>query len=207
MPALIDARALWTLLFGAACALGGAYAGYQLRESEQITEKLVSAPESRQTDGSLVLASEPTATPIPPPHDLGGQQETRRVSVTVAPRAVAAAPDQRGDCPPVTVDLSLVRDGAGQTRVIASSPHGVVTGGLDAPITPTVSIRQTLWAAGVGYDLQSEAVGIRVDRDFRHNVAWLPNRVSADAMLGDYNRDGSRSEAAVRVWALWRFGG
>jgi hypothetical protein len=53
----------------------------------------------------------------------------------------------------------------------------------------------------------NEAVGVRVDRDFAHNIRFLPNRISVDAMVGDFDGDGRREDTAVRAWALWRFGG
>ena len=80
-------------------------------------------------------------------------------------------------------------------------------GGVDVPIVERSRFVNHEWAAGVGYDLLNEAVGARVDKDFSHNTWFLPNRVSVDAMLGDFDGDGRRDDTAVRGWALWRFGG
>lgn len=57
-------------------------------------------------------------------------------------------------CPPVTVDLTLVRLKDKTQRVIASSPQGEVVGGLDVPVQDQPIPRVQRWtAAGLaGYD-------------------------------------------------------
>ena len=57
-------------------------------------------------------------------------------------------------CPPVTVDLTLVRAPDKTQRVIASSPNGEVVGGIDVPVQDQPIPRIQRWtAAGLaGYD-------------------------------------------------------
>jgi hypothetical protein len=57
-------------------------------------------------------------------------------------------------CPPVTVDLSLIRLKDKTQRVLASSPNGEVVGGIDVPVQDQPIPRIQRWtAAGLaGYD-------------------------------------------------------
>jgi hypothetical protein len=57
-------------------------------------------------------------------------------------------------CPPVTVDLTLVRMPDKTQRVLASSPNGEVVGGIDVPVQDQPIPRIQRWtAAGLaGYD-------------------------------------------------------
>lgn len=130
------------------------------------------APAQRQADGSLVLArAEGTTTPPDAPHALPkGAKEERRVQVVVQPqRGVIShvqdiAPTMtKGDsmsllrdaphpgtmdscdCPPVIVDLSLVRMPDKTRRVVASSPDGVVLSGVDIPVEPIPEVRMPRW--------------------------------------------------------------
>ena len=75
----------------------------------------------------------------------------RKMSVTVSPKIVVAERNsgQWGNgnvpkmSPPVTVDLSLVREKDGSKRVVASSPDGAIVSGLDIPIeTLTLGSRE-----------------------------------------------------------------
>lgn len=122
-----------------------------------------------QPDGSVALARQPTANPVPAQLIPPGTHVERVVQVTVKPRqrarqsttalppthagpddSVASNPATDGaldapPCPPVTVDLSLVR-GKDGSRVVASSPDGDVVGGLDVPAQPLLRDRQPRWA-------------------------------------------------------------
>jgi hypothetical protein len=57
-------------------------------------------------------------------------------------------------CPPLTVDLSLVRLKDQTHRVIASSPDGTIVGGVDIPIEAPKIPRPTRWSVSAlaGYD-------------------------------------------------------
>lgn len=126
-----------------------------------VHESVAPAPQVVQPDHSVIAARAPDAHPAPAPHLIPqGYHEVRRDTVTVAPAPAAAA----SGCPPVRVDLSLVRDGAEQ-RVVASSPDGQVVSALDVPIEAAiVPTAPKPWAAGLSYDTR-HAVGVWLDRD------------------------------------------
>lgn len=155
--------------------VAGLLLGWWLRIPVRLHEP--SAPSSRQVDGSLVLERvEPSTQPAKPPHALptGGVEE-RRVSVVVQPsrrgvvkesltprsdsaeaaRLVASTehPAAAGnmidscDCPPVQVDLSLVRMPDKTRRVIASSPDGKILSGIDVPLESVSTPRIPTWTA------------------------------------------------------------
>lgn len=85
----------------------------------------------RQGDGSLVLQRTVT-TPVAQvkvPHKIPvGTTLQREEQVFVQPTVP--------DCPKQEVDLSLVKAKDNTERVVASSPTGTVTGGLDIPTAP-----------------------------------------------------------------------
>jgi hypothetical protein len=120
--------------------------------------------EVRQDDGSLVIertATTPTARPKQ--HVPAGAKVERIVQVIVQPDAVPAAGQPR---PPVTVDLSLVRESDGGRRVLASSPDGVVVGGLDVPVEPIILPEpEKRWAAGLSYSPIANTSGVWIERD------------------------------------------
>lgn len=62
--------------------------------------------------------------------------------------------DSAGACPPVRVDLSLVRMKDKTRRVLASSPDGSVVGGIDVPIESAALAHEIRWnvQALAGYD-------------------------------------------------------
>lgn len=129
--------------------------------AKPIREDLTAAPAVKQADGSVVAERAPDASPPPPVHTIPkGFHEVRRDTVTVAPAPAAAA----SGCPPVRVDLSLVRNGSDQ-RVIASSPDGQVVSAIDVPIEAAiVPPAPKPWAAGLAYGTD-HAVGVWLERD------------------------------------------
>jgi hypothetical protein len=134
---------------------------WALWPAKPVPEDLTPAPQVQQADGSMLAARAPDAHPAPPPHMIPkGFKEVRRDTVTVAPSAAAAA----SGCPPVSVSLSLVRNGSEQ-RVVASSPDGQVIAATDIPIEAAqLPPPPKPWAAGLSYDTR-HAVGMWVDRD------------------------------------------
>ncbi len=158
------------------------------------------APPLRQGDGSLVL--ERTApTKEPPPHEIpkGGREE-RRVSVVVKPpRGVVVRTEppesvhvpqdvdtkplfstrvDSCDCPPVQVDLSLVRMPDKTRRVVASSPTGEILSGVDIPFETAAAPRALPWAAGVTISADQQLGGF-IDRDlgpFRFGIDFKIQR-------------------------------
>jgi hypothetical protein len=129
--------------------------------AKPVHEDVTAAPQIVQADHSVIAQRAPDAHPPEPMHIIpNGFHEVRRDQVTVAPAPAAAA----SGCPPVRVDLSLVRNGSDQ-RVIASSPDGHVVSAIDVPIEATiVPPAPKPWAAGLAYGTD-HAVGVWVERD------------------------------------------
>lgn len=120
------------------------------------------APAVRQADGSLVVERvSPAAQPHRPPHALpAGSREERRVSIVVQPPRGVVAPETAEapsavlaldacDCPPVQVDLSLVRMPDKTRRVVASSPTGTILSGIDVPLEVEAAPRLPRWTLSV----------------------------------------------------------
>ncbi|XZG71741.1 hypothetical protein ACTSKR_07760 [Chitinibacteraceae bacterium HSL-7] len=152
-----------------------------------VAEVTAPAPAVVQPDGSVVAQRVPDLAPSPPPHALPrGAKEERRMRVTVQPTATPPP----GQPPlPVSVDLSLVRDGGGR-RVVASSPDGRVIDALDVPIDPApMPPPERPWAVGLSYSTDKSA-GVWVERDFARIRAGLDlqrredGNVVATARLG-----------------------
>lgn len=74
--------------------------------------------------------------------------------------------DDSCDCPPVTVDLSLVRMPDKTRRVVASSPDGVVLSGVDIPVEPLPEVRMPRWtlSALAVADLEGTRPGAMLQR-------------------------------------------
>lgn len=164
----IDRPALLFALLLACAALGWWLKSTDMPAPEVIT----AAPQRTQADGSVVAERRPQAKPQKLPHKLPrGSTEERRVAVTVQPT--------RDDCPPVRVDLSLVREGDGR-RVVASSPDGQVVSAIDVPIEAAfIPPPPRPWAAGISYDPVNRRSGAWVERD----LARL--RLGVDVQQGD----------------------
>ncbi|WP_136773239.1 hypothetical protein [Chitiniphilus eburneus] len=202
------ARPIWKEAAGDdfAHALGGgmlallaiaAWAGYCWRgERASMAEDVRPAAQERQADGSVVATRVPTARPDPPPHLLPrGAQEERRVAVWVQVPPVTPVVDAMGvvhcDCPPVTVDLSLVRLDGGR-RVIASSPNGVVLDALDVPIDPApLPPAPRPWAVGMSYGVRGEL------------GAWLERDVGRVRLGADIQQERDEWNARLRVGWLF----
>lgn len=159
-----------------------------------------SAPAVRQADQSLILERKPDANASAPMVIPAGAKVERLAQVIVKPKPVpASAPDHPerilgmvDGCPPVTVDLALIRQPDQSRRVIASSPDGVIVGGVDIPVEPVRIIPDPpKWAAGASYSDQRKA-SIWIDRDLGRLVVGGEVRQSDQGLRG-----------AVRVG--WRF--
>lgn len=190
---LVDSRRVWQLilLVGGLLLIGaiiGGTAGYLLgRGDAPRPESIAPAPAQLQLDGSLVLERRPApVAPAQAPHAIPrGAVEERRVAVTVQP--------EREDCPPVRLDLSLIREGDGR-RVIASSLDGRVTGGMDIPIERVLLPPPARpWAAGVSWEPRQELGGIWLQRDV--------SRLVLGASVSEEAGGGLRTELRVG----WRY--
>ncbi len=160
------------------------------------------APEIRQADHSVVLERKPESHPAVPHQIPSGAKLEREIQVTVQPSAgvtplttatspvAPGKPPEATPCPPVIVDLSLVRMPDKTRRVIASSPDGDVVGGLDVPVEAASVPRELKWAVGGLYGSKSEGgqtLGVFVDRDFaflRTGVEITRERYTASSMNG-----------------------
>jgi hypothetical protein len=170
------------------------------------------ATAQRQADSSLVLERKPDATAKPAQQIPKGGTVERVVQVTVQPKPVpssevyplvsnglpvstdsgakstpdVSSPMSKSDsliCPPVRVDLSLVRMKDQTRRVIASSPDGAVVGGVDIPVENATPQKVLKWAAGPVYTNQ-RTWGAFIDRDLgplRLGVSGYQQRIDSVA--------------------------
>lgn len=151
------------------------------------------APAVRQADGSTVLERR-ESTPVPGPSPVKipkGAVEERRAHLEIQPPRGVVVHDQPAgavtrsdalsldhaadagkmidscDCPPVTVDLSLVRDKDGR-RIVARS-NGQILSGYDLPIeTPVPVVRVPRWTAAAVAVVDSNGIrpGAMLSRRF-----------------------------------------
>jgi len=151
------------------------------------------AQAARQSDGSLMLERKPDATAKPAQEIPNGATVERIERATVQPRAripgpvtgetsatsgnaqqsaasTQGLPATGSPCPPVTIDMTLVRMPDKTRRVIASSPDGdILASSLDIPVESAEQPRELKRAAGGVYGLKSgggKSVGVFFDRDF-----------------------------------------
>ncbi|QKJ68014.1 hypothetical protein HQN60_15510 [Deefgea piscis] len=142
-----------------------AWLGYLLGDYRHPVSEVVTAlPAVQQSDGSVIAARSPVAKPSSAPHVLPtGSREERRIAVTVKPKPSANQASVL-DCPPVTVDLSLVQSGDGR-RIVASSQDGEVVSAIDMPLEASyIPPPAKVWAVGVSYSSDREK-GIWLERD------------------------------------------
>lgn len=173
------------------------------------------APEILHADGSRTLERKPDANAKPRHEVPKGATVERIIHLEVKPNALPEATKgadgetkQAGPetpatndktpvpCPPVQVDLTLLKNKDESHSVIAYSPNGEIMGGVDVPVTPQAALREPpKWAAGVMYGLVEKRYGAFLDRDIG------PFRLGAAAIL-----PGSK-EDAVELWVKggWRF--
>ncbi len=165
-------------------------------------------PATKQMDGSVILEKKPDATAKPKQIIPKGATVERVASITVRPEAAyapmsTAKPTHGGTflnhltgrteppqpqavrlpCPPVTVDLTLIRNQDDTRRVIASSPDGAVVGGVDIPVEAAVMLpAPKLWAVGAVVNPFKNTFGAFLDRD------WGPFRLGTQINQRDEGR-------------------
>lgn len=124
----------------------------------------------RQADGSALLERKPDAAAKPVHKIPKGAKVERVVKLEVKPKAEPASPESpeapEPDCPPVRVDLSLVRLPDETRRVIASSVNGEIVAGVDIPVEAARQVKEPKWAAGLTMSPVGRGYGAFVDRDF-----------------------------------------
>jgi hypothetical protein len=151
---------LWAIGVALAALVGAAALGWWLGQPKPVQE--TRAPAQRQADGSLVLGRRPD------PHAQPRQQIPRKAKVerlaqvVVQPEAIA---EDGKPCPPVTVDMTLIREPAGDRRMLASSPDGTIVGGVDIPVESAMPPAEPKrWAAGLSWSTDQTA-GVWIERD------------------------------------------
>lgn len=152
----------WVPLAAIAVAIVAAAAiGWWLGQPKPVQE--TAAPEVRQADGSVMLERRPDPG-AKPKQQIPRKAKVERVAqVTVQPDAIAEAGKP---CPPVTVDMTLIREPDGMRRVLASSPDGQVVGGLDIPVESAAPPAEPKrWAAGLSWSLDAQTAGVWIERD------------------------------------------
>lgn len=150
-------------------------------------------PAVQQQDGSQVLEVKPDPAAKPPhqiPHGATVEDQVHLVvqpnppADPVSPLPSGSAASAAGDgsettagqpgavvtvrppCPPVTVDLSLLRMPDGTRRVVASSPDGKILGAVHVPVEAAKPQPKTLrWAAGGLWNPADRTYGGFLDRD------------------------------------------
>ena len=170
--------------------VGGMGLGWKLRSPKPVKAE---PPAARiiQADGSQILPRRSDAEAKPAQIIPKGAKVERLVQVVVQPNqpgpawwrpsnsAASALADppvkdslttDRPPCPPVRVDLSVVRLADATHRVLVSSPDGTIIDGVDIPVEPAAPEPKTLkWAAGAVYGTTAwgdTAKGVFIDRDF-----------------------------------------
>ena len=147
-----------------------------------VAEDVTPQPAQSLPSGAVVLERAPVPTAKPRPIKPGTKVE-RAVSVTVQPT--------QPECEPVQVDLQLVQDGEGR-RVVASSPDGMIVGGLDVPVRQIAFEESRPWAAGISYGTD-RSQGVWIERDL--------DRVRIGAEI--IRRQDGQAEIRARVGFSW----
>lgn len=168
------------------CLIGAGYFAAEYLRKPGIE---TAAPEVKQADGSDVLPRAPDAKAKPKHQIPKGAKVERIEEITVLPPTppeIARCTSVR--CPPVKVDMSIVREADGGRRVIASSPDGQIIAGVDIPVeTAAPPAEPKQWAVGLSIDPIHQAPGIWVERDlsrFRLGVEINQTRRAINAPVG-----------------------
>lgn len=150
-------------------------------------------PEQRQIDGSLMLERKPDPTAKPQQIIPRRAKVERIAAVTIQPKT--PAPEAGKPCPPITVDLSLIRQTDGNRRILASSPNGQIVGGMDIPVEPiSMPYPVKRWSAGISWSPIKNTSGIWIERDV--NLPYLDH----SARFGiDVNQASSGIDMRLRV--------
>lgn len=155
IPRWVPIAAIAGAIFAAAAL------GWWLGQPKPVQE--TAAPEVRQADGSVVLERRPDPAAKPKQHIPRKATVERVAQVTVQPDAIA----QPGKpCPPVTIDMTMIREPDGMRRVLASSPDGQVVGGLDIPVeSAALPTEPKRWGVGLSWSVGDQTAGVWVERD------------------------------------------
>lgn len=150
-------------VFVIALVLIGAGLGWYFTRPVPVIE--TPAAEVRQPDNSLELARAPDAKAKPKQIIPKGAKVERVAQVTVQGPGLKMPDATTRPCPPVTVDLSLVRLHDETRRVLASSPDGVVLSGIDIPVESAAVPEPKPWAVGISMNPVQQTFGVWIERD------------------------------------------
>lgn len=177
---------------------GGVAIGWYFFKPATIVE--IAKPPEVQADGSLVVERTLTSPKAKPKQQVPKGAKVERIgSVTaqgVTPDEIKACTNIQ--CPPVTIDTSLVRMPDGSKRVIVSSADGTILKGVDIPVETQENPEPKVWAAGVSLNPQNQTLGIWIDRDIlRVRVGLEVNQIKTNTV--------NPVAAEIRLRAGWTF--
>lgn len=174
--------------------------------------------EAKQKDGSVVAEVKPDASAKPAHMIPKGGTVERVVKVTVKPKPLLVAEGSKAsvnqkvaelsgnsgqlecplvECPPVNIELSLVRMPDESRRVVASSPDGEILSAVDIPVEAAAPVPEPkLYAAGVSVEPFKRTLGAWVDRD----IGFLRSGAEVNQL-----RNGSFGEWDIRAKVGIRF--
>lgn len=157
----------------------GAVVGWYFSRPQAVVE--TPAAEVKQADGSTVIERRPDSKAKPRHATPKGAKVERVIKIEAIGKGITLPSGEVKPCPPVTVDLSLVREQDGGKRVVASSPDGRIVQALDIPVeTAAPPPEPKRWAAGLSADPVNRLPGVWVERDIgRVRLGAELNRVRA----------------------------
>ncbi|MBE7415097.1 MAG: hypothetical protein HS130_07685 [Deltaproteobacteria bacterium] len=160
---MIANRNLIIIAFIAGAALAS-LVNWKLWHKAPVIETYAAA--ERQADGSALLERKPDADAKPVHKIPKGAKVERVIKLEVKPKSEPLSPEASApDCPPVRVDLSLVKLPDETRRVIASSVNGEIVAGVDIPVEAARPVKEHKWAAGLTMSPVGRGYGAFVDRD------------------------------------------
>ena len=168
--------------------------GWWMGQPKLVVE--TAAPAVVQSDGSIITPRAPDAKAKPkqqiPKKSKVERIEQIQVQGATPPEIQACT---KVKCPPVKVDMTLVRMDDNTKRVVVSSPDGQILSALDIPVeTAAPPPEPKKWAAGLSFDPVKQTSGIWIERD----IARI--RVGADINQTRQFIGGSTAvEARVRL--------
>lgn len=190
---LARSRPLFAVVAALLSVACGVWIGYQVFAPAVVVE--TPAPAVDQKDGSVVVERAPDAKAKPKHLTPRGAKVERIVQIEARGAGLQMPTGETKPCPPVTLDLSLVREKDGGKRVVASSLDGEILRAIDIPVeTAAAPEEPKRWAAGLSWSPTNETLGVWVERD-----VW---RVRAGAEINQVRRAAygpADIEARVRV--------
>lgn len=177
-------KILWPYLLMLALALTMAWYVW----SPKPTPPEIYTPEVKQSDGSVILEKKPDAKVKPTFKVPKGSTVERVVKITVKPKETSPIPSKQDTvtgtetttqnptkeatltCPPINVEIALVRNKDESRSVIVKSDNGEIVGAVDIPVeSAKPTFKPKLWAVGAVINPFKETYGAFVDRD----IGWV----------------------------------